>query len=190
MVDTKTKSSPDLGRDKWQIYLHCDVLVERYWLGLLSQAAKNSKLCIWTAFYLILKQYSSNYSPPPHTFWNLPFHHSLCASSLSPAAFTFYLFLPLFDPSQRPGSWALDKVKRRLRRQQVVREQAASARYRQEEERHNRQQNPIPVDSNVGRHSTSNCVLIVLVVFCILLIPCVLALCGAVLSLVKKENER
>ena len=91
---------------------------------------------------------------------------------------------------ERPGPGTLDKVKRRLRREQVVREQAASARYRQEEERHNRQQNSIPVDSNVGRDSSSNCVLIVLVVFCILLILCVLALCGAVLSLVKKENER
>ncbi len=170
-------------------------------MGLLSQAAKNSKLCILTAFHLILKPFGSNDSPPPHTFSNLPFCHSLCVSSLSPAAFTFYLFLPLPDPSplmpERPGPWALDRVKRRLRQDQVRREQAASARYRQQEERyrqqeerHNLQQNPIPVDRNVGRDSSSNYVLIVLVVFCILLTLLVLALCGTVLSLVKKENER
>jgi hypothetical protein len=86
---------------------------------------------------------------------------------------------------ERPGPWALDNVKRRLRHEQVVRERAASARYRRAEERQNRQQNPIPV----VRDSLSSCVVIVLVVFCILLILCVVALCGAVLSLVKNEKE-
>ncbi len=137
MVDTKNKSSPDLGSDKWQIFVHCDVLVVRYWLGLLSQAGKNSNLCISTASHLILKPDGSNDSPPPQTFSNLPFHHSLCVSCLWPTAFTFDLFLSLSDPSplmpERPGPWALDNVKRRLRQEQVVRERAASARYRQVE---------------------------------------------------------
>ncbi len=72
----------------------------------------------------------------------------------------------------------------------MAREQAASARYRKQEETLNFEQIPIPVESNVGNSSSSSCVLLVLVLYCFLLSLSVQALCGAVLSLVKKENER
>ena len=38
-------------------------------------------------------------------------------------------------PNNPPGPWVLDKVKKRLRAEQVERERIASARYRQEEDR-------------------------------------------------------
>ena len=38
-------------------------------------------------------------------------------------------------PKTPPGPWALDKVKKRLRAEQLERERIASARYRQEEDR-------------------------------------------------------
>ncbi len=146
------KSFQDFRINIWRIYVHCDVLVVRYWLGLLSQAANILNLSFWTVPHLIRKPYSSYYTPPPcHIFWILPFHFhpSLCVPYPWPwptsSTSTFFHFLPLPDPTplmpERPGPWALDKVKRRLRREQVAREQragsrqqAASARYRQEEE--------------------------------------------------------
>jgi hypothetical protein len=41
----------------------------------------------------------------------------------------------------KSGPWLLDRVKRRLRQEQVVREEAASERYKQQEEREKVQQN-------------------------------------------------
>jgi hypothetical protein len=86
---------------------------------------------------------------------------------------------------ERPGPWALANVKRRLRYEQVTREQAASARYRQQEQPlNNQQQTPIQVESNGGRRSWSDCLLVdVLVLFCFILtlavqfLPCVVQSC-------------
>jgi hypothetical protein len=110
---------------------------------------------------------------------------------------------------ERSGPWALDKVKRRLRQEQVAREQAASARYRLLEQPPNLQENStlseryihqeqpayirertILVDSNAGRRSCSDCLLVVLVLFCFFLTLVALALSGVVFSLLQKENER
>jgi hypothetical protein len=88
----------------------------------------------------------------------------------------------------RPGPWTLNKVERRLRQEQVAREQAASARYRQQEQPLNNQQTPILVESNVGRSSRSDCLLVALVLFCFILILAILALCGAVLSLLRERE--
>ncbi len=133
---------------------------------------------------------------PPHTpkFEFFLFHPSPCVPSPSPTLSRFFHFLPLPDPTtlmpERPGPWAFDKVKRRLRQEQVARELAASARYRQQEQPLNNQQTPIQVESNVGRRSWSDCLLVVLVLFCFMLTLAVLALCGAVLSLLQKDNEK
>jgi hypothetical protein len=71
------------------------------------------------------------FSPP-----SLPFHfqtfHAVSALSTSPSLFVM--------PPKGNGPWALDKVKQRLRAEQVERERAAAARYRRQEERGNRQE--------------------------------------------------
>ncbi len=72
----------------------------------------------------------------------------------------------------------------------MAREQAASARYRQQEQPPNIRETPNRVESNVARSSWSDCGLVVLILSCFLLTLAVLALCGAVLSLLQKENER
>ena len=82
---------------------------------------------------------------------------------------------------QRAGPWSLDKVKSRLRREQIEREEEASERYRRREAR--------ATEQSVGGESLSRCVLVVLVLCCVLLSLVVLDLCGVVLSLVKKDNE-
>ena len=76
---------------------------------------------------------------------------------------------------EKAGPWALDKVKTRLRREHVEREEAASERYRQQEAR--------PKEQTVGGTSGSNCVLVVLVLCCFLLSLVVVALCAVILSL-------
>ncbi len=78
--------------------------------------------------------------------------------------------------TQRPGPWQLDRVKVRLRREQVEREQAASARYRQAE----------PQDKNSGKTSWTDCLLFGLIVCFILLTLSVLLLSDVLLTLVKK----
>ena len=75
----------------------------------------------------------------------------------------------------------MDKVKSRLRREQVEREEEASERYRRREARSKEQ--------TVGGISLSRCVLVVLVLCCVLLSLVVLGLCAVILSLVKKDNE-
>ncbi len=71
------------------------------------------------------------------------------------------------------GPWELNEVKTRLRREQVAREAAATARYRQAEERETDQ-------------GSSHCVLVIAVLSCLLLSLSVLVLAGVVLSLAKK----
>jgi hypothetical protein len=110
-----------------------------YWLGLLSQAGDISNLHLRNALHLIGNPYGSNNLPPPHTFRILPFWPSLPFPSSSPTAPAFFHFYPFADPLTRmpskSGPWQLDKVKRRLRQEQVAREEAASERYKQEEDR-------------------------------------------------------
>ena len=102
---------------------------------------------------------------------------SLCLSSSSPVFISFFIFLPYSHPlpsmTHRPGPWQLDRVKARLRQEQVEREQAASARYRQAE----------PKEKNT---SWTDCLLFCLIVRIILLILSVLLLSGVLLSFVKK----
>jgi hypothetical protein len=80
--------------------------------------------------------------------------------------------------SERPGPWQLDRVKARLRQEQVVRESAASARYRRKE------------DNNKPKTSYSDCIICGLVLCCVLLSLSVVFLCSVVLALSKKSNER
>jgi hypothetical protein len=81
----------------------------------------------------------------------------------------------------RAGPWSLDKVKTRLRREQVEREKKASERFRRQEARSQEQ--------TVGGTSWSRCVLVVLVLCCVLMSLVVLGLCAVIFSLVKKDNE-
>ncbi len=83
-------------------------------------------------------------------------------------------------PNER-GPWELNKVKARLRQEQVQREKAASERYRQKEAKAKEQ--------IVGEARSSNCVLVVLLLCCFFFVIVVLALCTVVLSLTKRYNE-
>jgi hypothetical protein len=77
---------------------------------------------------------------------------------------------------KKPGSWELNEVKNRLGLEQVARERAATARYRQLEER----------EGNRGKTGWSDCLLLVLALSCFLLTLAVLALSSAVLSLTQR----
>ena len=61
---------------------------------------------------------------------------------------------PLLDlfvmPPKGDGPWALDKVKQRLRAEQVDRERAAAARYRRQEERGERQENSLALQVHLS----------------------------------------
>jgi hypothetical protein len=83
---------------------------------------------------------------------------------------------------QKAGPWSLDKVKARLRQEQVEREEEASARYRQQEARRAKEE-------TVDGTSLSRCVLVVLVLCFVLLSVVIFALCAVFFSLLKKENE-
>ncbi len=83
---------------------------------------------------------------------------------------------------QKAGPWSLDKVKARLRQEQVEREEEASARYRQREARRAKEE-------AVGETGLSRCVLVVLVLCFVLLSVVFLALCAVIGALVKKDNE-
>jgi hypothetical protein len=88
-------------------------------------------------------------------------------------------------PKKPVGPWALDEVKTRLRREQVAREVAATARYRQAEQRET-DQGSSTVTREDGRNSVSHCVLLIAVLSCLLLSVSVLVLAGVVLTLAKK----
>ena len=83
---------------------------------------------------------------------------------------------------QKAGPWSLDKVKARLRQEQVEREAEASERYRQRETRRAKEE-------IVGETDLSRCVFVVLVLCFVLLSVVVLALCAVIWSLIKKDNE-
>jgi hypothetical protein len=96
-------------------------------------------------------------------------------------------------PAQ-PGPWQLDKVKRRLRQEQVAREEAASQRYAQQEERgqvrrntnHDEQALSLQ-ERNLGGCHCAVILLVSVLVFVLLLL--VLVLCAVVYHLLKKGNE-
>ncbi len=135
--------------------------------------------------------YSNRSTPHMVTGWfiSLP---------LKPFVLKFFLFLPpsassphrphcphSYTPHSMPqaaGPWSLDKVKLRLRQEQVEREEEASARYRQQEARRAKEE-------TVGGTTLSRCVLAVLVLCFVLLSVVVLALCAIIWSLVEKHNE-
>ncbi len=83
---------------------------------------------------------------------------------------------------KKAGPWSLDKVKARLRQEQEEREVEASARYRQQEARRAKE------ETIVGT-SFSRCVLVVFVLCFLLLSVVIVALCGVIFSLLKRENE-
>jgi hypothetical protein len=80
----------------------------------------------------------------------------------------------------KPGPWSLDKVKARLRQEQVEREKEASRRYRQLEARRAKEE-------TVGGTGLSRCVLVVFVLCFVLLTLVVISLCAVIVSLLKKE---
>jgi hypothetical protein len=125
----------------------------------------------------------------PHTFWILPFRLScrpLPCSSHSQSCLCLVSFLPSSLMPKKPvGPWVLNEVKTRLRREQVVRKAAATARYRQLEER-DRDQSSSTREDEDGRNSVCHCVLVIAVLPCLLLSLSVLLLSGVVLSLAKK----
>jgi hypothetical protein len=82
---------------------------------------------------------------------------------------------------EKAGPWALDKVKTRLRREQVEREEAASERYRQLEAKRKEQ--------TIFGTSWSNCVLIVLVLCCFLLLSLLFVALCVIFFLLKKDND-
>jgi hypothetical protein len=138
-------------------------------------------------------------SPPVHTFRILPFWPSLPFPSSSPTAPAFFHFYPFSDPLTRmpskSGPWQLDKVKRRLRQEQVAREEAASERYKQEEDREKVQQNTNQDEQRLSlqERNVGFCHWAVILLVCVLvflLLVCVLALCAVLCHLVKKENEK
>ena len=88
-------------------------------------------------------------------------------------------------PKKPVGPWELNEVKTRLRREQVAREAAATARYRQAEQRET-DQGSSTVTREDGRNSVSHCVLLIAVLSCLLLSLSVLLLSGVVLFLAKK----
>ena len=101
------------------------------------------------------------------------FKHFIPASAFPPSPY-------LSMPATSPGPWALDKVKKRLRAEQVQREKAASARYRLLEDKRR--------DEEGRSVSSSGChcsVLFVLTLCCLLLLLVVLLLCFVVLRIAK-----
>ncbi len=117
-------------------------------------------------------------SPQTIRFEIFPFSPSLGAHPIA------HIALP-YTPHSMPrvaGPWSLDKVKLRLRQEQVEREREASTRYRQQEARRAK-------EATVGGTTLSRCVLVVLVLCVVLLSVVVLALCATIWSLVQKQNE-
>jgi hypothetical protein len=79
--------------------------------------------------------------------------------------------------TERPGPWQLDRVKARLRRKQVARESAASARYRADE------------DNNKRKTDYSDCIVCGLVLCCVLLSLSVIFLFSVVFALTRNRMK-
>jgi hypothetical protein len=96
-------------------------------------------------------------------------------------------------PAQ-PGPWQLDRVKQKLRKEQIAREKATSERYAQLEERQkvrrNKNQDGQALCSPDGNWGGCHCAVILLVsVLVFLVFVLVLVLCAVVHHLLKKGNE-
>jgi hypothetical protein len=94
----------------------------------------------------------------------------------------------------KPGPWQLDKVKRRLRQEQVAREEAVSERYAQQEERGQVRRNTNQDDQalSLQERNLGGChyvVILLVSVLVFLLLVLVLVLCAFVFHLLKKGNE-
>ena len=114
-------------------------------------------------------------SPPTIRFENVPFFFPSAFPPPGP-----HTYIPCSMP-KKAGPWSLDKVKERLRQEQVEREVEASARYRQLEAKRAKEE-------TVAGTSLSRCVLVVLALFFLVLFVVVLAFCAVIVTLVKKEN--
>ena len=88
----------------------------------------------------------------------------------------------LVMPAHRSGPWTLDKVKKRLRAEQVQRETLAAARYRLEEDQGNEQENK----TNQTKVFTQSGLVLFLSLSCLLLLLLVLVLSSVVVALTKK----
>ena len=107
----------------------------------------------------------------------LPFHFQTLLSCLCLAC----VVSPCVMRPNKPGPWALDKVKKRLRAEQVQRERLASERYRQAEDQAQVQESK--TNQTVSHHSP---LLLFLCFACLLLLLLVLVLSSVVLALAKK----
>jgi hypothetical protein len=107
----------------------------------------------------------------------LPFHFQTLLFCLCLA----YFVSPCVMRPNRPGPWALDKVKKRLRAEQVQRERLASERYRQEENQGQEQE-----AKTIQTVSTQSPLLLFLGFACLLLLLLVLVLSSVVVALGKK----
>ncbi len=120
-----------------------------------------------------------NFSTP------LNVHSFLFSPTCPPSNFQTLPSLPL-APSfvmqvNQLGPWALDKDNKRLRAEQVQREETASARYRRQEEKELHQ------EGQTVKTSACQCrVLLVLTLCCFVLSLAVLVLSSVVLRIVKK----
>ncbi len=123
------------------------------------------KVCIWSVVHLILRA-DSQFLPPPLNVESflfrspvlpLTFKHFIPASAFPPSPF-------LSMPENRPGPWALGKVKKRLRAEQVQREKAASARYRRQEDKQKDE------EAHSVKSSACQCSVLLLLTFCCLLL--------------------
>jgi hypothetical protein len=118
------------------------------WDEITSHMDPSSNMDKRNVVHLIRKLFSYNLQQlPPPTFLNSLFSFfPLCLSSSSPVFPSFLIFEPssshpLPSMPEKSGPWQLNRVKARLRREQVEREEAASARYRVTE----------PQDKNSGK---------------------------------------
>ncbi len=94
----------------------------------------------------------------------------------------------------KPGPWQLDKVKRRLRQEQIAREEGASVRYAEQEERSKVRRNANQDEQRLSlqERNLGGCNWVVVVLVCVLvflLLLIVLVSCAVVLHLLKKGNE-
>jgi hypothetical protein len=98
-------------------------------------------------------------------------------------------------PPKKGGPWQLEEVKLRLRAEQLARERAAGARYREIEEREARERQIIRLEEEAlrqaraqgkGNTSWGECSLCILVLCCLLLSISVLILSSVALASLKK----
>jgi hypothetical protein len=142
------------------------------------------KLRFWSVVHLILTADSQFLSP-------LMFTPSFFRPPVLPPTFKHFIPAPAFPPwpylsmpATPPGPWALDKVKKRLRAEQVQRDEAASARYRRQEDKQKDE------EAQTVKSSACRCsVLLVLTFCCLLLSLAVLVLSSVVLRVQSRKQE-